>query len=79
MSLIYNESYTNSQNDFLKVKELLDYMISFGMLEEPNLNEIKRELDEFLFPLKEKISTLAKILLEKEKIEYNDVKEVVQV
>ncbi|EKJ1239380.1 hypothetical protein PIR71_001744, partial [Campylobacter coli] len=47
--------------------------------EEPNLNEIKRELDEFLFPLKEKISTLAKILLEKEKIEYNDVKEVVQV
>ncbi len=79
MNLIYNESYTNSQNDFLKVKELLDYMMSFDMLEEPNLNEIKKELDEFLSPLKEKISMLAKILLEKEKIEYSDVKEVVQI
>ncbi len=61
MSLIYNESYTNSQNDFLKVKELLDYMISFGMLEEPNLNEIKRELDEFLFPLKEGRKSAARL------------------
>ncbi|XAK33619.1 ATP-dependent metallopeptidase FtsH/Yme1/Tma family protein [Campylobacter coli] len=79
MGLIYNESYTNSQNDFLKVKELFDYMMSFDMLEEPNLSEIKKELDEFLFPLKEKISMLAKILLEKEKIEYSDVKEVIQI
>lgn len=79
MSLIYNESYTNSQNDFLKVRELLEYMISFDMLEEPNLNEQKKELDEFLNPMKDKISKLAELLLEKEKLEYDDVKEVMQI
>lgn len=43
MRLIYNESYTNSQDDFLKIKELLDYMLSFDMLEESNLNEQKKK------------------------------------
>lgn len=48
MRLIYNESYTNSQDDFLKIKELLDYMLSFDMLKESNLSEQKKEMDEFL-------------------------------
>lgn len=47
MRLIYNESYTNSQDDFLKIKELLDYMLSFDMLKESNLSEQKKEMDEF--------------------------------
>lgn len=78
MKLIYNETYTNSQGDFLKVKELLDFMLSFGMIEEPNLDEQKKELDEFLSPMKDKILKLAEILLEKERLDYEDVKALVQ-
>ncbi|EDA4612207.1 ATP-dependent metallopeptidase FtsH/Yme1/Tma family protein, partial [Campylobacter jejuni] len=73
------ESYTNSQDDFLKIKELLDYMLSFDMLEEPNLNEQKKEMDEFLNSMKDKILKLSELLLEKEKIEHNDVKNIMQV
>ncbi|MCW1348656.1 ATP-dependent metallopeptidase FtsH/Yme1/Tma family protein, partial [Campylobacter jejuni] len=79
MRLIYNESYTNSQDDFLKIKELLDYMLSFDMLEEPNLNEQKKEMDEFLNSMKDKILKLSELLLEKEKIEHDDVKNIMQV
>ncbi|AXP08495.1 ATP-dependent metallopeptidase FtsH/Yme1/Tma family protein [Campylobacter hepaticus] len=79
MKLIYNETYTNSQNDFLKVKELLEYMISFDMLEESNLNQQKKETDEFLHSMKDKILKLSEILLEKEKLEYCDVKNIMQV
>ncbi|EFT7216881.1 ATP-dependent metallopeptidase FtsH/Yme1/Tma family protein, partial [Campylobacter jejuni] len=77
--LIYNESYTNSQDDFLKIKELLDYMLSFDMLEESNLSEQKKEMDEFLNSMKDKILKLSELLLEKEKIEYDDVKDIMQV
>ncbi|ENT5928714.1 AAA family ATPase [Campylobacter jejuni] len=79
MKLIYNESYTNSQDDFLKIKELLDYMLSFDMLEEPNLSEQKKEMDEFLNSMKDKILKLSELLLEKEKIEHDDVKNIMQV
>ena len=79
MRLIYNESYTNSQDDFLKIKELLDYMLSFDMLKEPNLNEQKKEMDEFLNSMKDKILKLSELLLEKEKIEHDDVKNIMQV
>lgn len=79
MSLIYNESYTNAQNDFLKIKELLEYMISFDMLEEPNLSEQKKEMDVFLSSMKDKILKLAELLLEKEKIEYDDIKNIMQI
>ena len=79
MRLIYNESYTNSQDDFLKIKELLDYMLSFDMLKESNLSEQKKEMDEFLNSMKDKILKLSELLLEKEKIEYNDVKDIMQV
>ncbi|ELM7205586.1 ATP-dependent metallopeptidase FtsH/Yme1/Tma family protein, partial [Campylobacter jejuni] len=74
-----NESYTNSQDDFLKIKELLDYMLSFDMLEESNLSEQKKEMDEFLNSMKDKILKLSELLLEKEKIEYDDVKDIMQV
>ncbi|EFU4845564.1 ATP-dependent metallopeptidase FtsH/Yme1/Tma family protein, partial [Campylobacter jejuni] len=77
--LIYNESYTNSQDDFLKIKELLDYMLSFDMLKESNLSEQKKEMDEFLNSMKDKILKLSELLLEKEKIEYDDVKDIMQV
>ncbi len=73
--LIFNETYTNSQGDFLKIKELLEFMLSFGMIEEPNLEQQKRELNEFLSPMKDKILKLAELLLEKEHLEYEDVKE----
>ncbi|ECQ9326190.1 ATP-dependent metallopeptidase FtsH/Yme1/Tma family protein, partial [Campylobacter jejuni] len=79
MRLIYNESYTNSQDDFLKIKELLDYMLSFDMLKESNLSEQKKEMDEFLNSMKDKILKLSELLLEKEKIEYDDVKDIMQV
>lgn len=79
MHLIYNESYTNSQDDFLKIKALFDYMLSFDMLEESNLNEQKKEMDEFLSSMKDKILKLSELLLEKEKIEHDDVKNIMQV
>ncbi|HHP5524244.1 TPA: ATP-dependent metallopeptidase FtsH/Yme1/Tma family protein, partial [Campylobacter jejuni] len=65
--------------DFLKIKELLDYMLSFDMLKEPNLNEQKKEMDEFLNSMKDKILKLSELLLEKEKIEHDDVKNIMQV
>ncbi|HBD9123667.1 TPA: ATP-dependent metallopeptidase FtsH/Yme1/Tma family protein, partial [Campylobacter jejuni] len=58
---------------------LLDYMLSFDMLEEPNLNEQKKEMDEFLNSMKDKILKLSELLLEKEKIEHDDVKNIMQV
>ncbi|EIQ2371199.1 ATP-dependent metallopeptidase FtsH/Yme1/Tma family protein, partial [Campylobacter jejuni] len=64
---------------FLKIKELLDYMLSFDMLKEPNLNEQKKEMDEFLNSMKDKILKLSELLLEKEKIEHDDVKNIMQV
>ncbi|ARJ56550.1 AAA family ATPase [Campylobacter cuniculorum] len=79
MKLIYNETYTNSQSDFLKIKELLEFMLSFGMAEELNLEEQKKELNEFLSPMKDKILKLADILLEKERLDYEDVKELFQI
>ncbi|EDP8026407.1 ATP-dependent metallopeptidase FtsH/Yme1/Tma family protein, partial [Campylobacter jejuni] len=61
------------------IKELLDYMLSFDMLKEPNLNEQKKEMDEFLNSMKDKILKLSELLLEKEKIEHDDVKNIMQV
>ncbi|EFV4304087.1 ATP-dependent metallopeptidase FtsH/Yme1/Tma family protein, partial [Campylobacter jejuni] len=61
------------------IKELLDYMLSFDMLEESNLSEQKKEMDEFLNSMKDKILKLSELLLEKEKIEYDDVKDIMQV
>ncbi|EJE0134979.1 hypothetical protein M3L19_001800, partial [Campylobacter jejuni] len=46
---------------------------------EPNLNEQKKEMDEFLNSMKDKILKLSELLLEKEKIEHNDVKNIMQV
>ncbi|HHP5561385.1 TPA: ATP-dependent metallopeptidase FtsH/Yme1/Tma family protein, partial [Campylobacter jejuni] len=66
-------------DDFLKIKELLDYMLSFDMLKESNLSEQKKEMDEFLNSMKDKILKLSELLLEKEKIEYDDVKDIMQV
>ncbi|MBZ7950494.1 ATP-dependent metallopeptidase FtsH/Yme1/Tma family protein [Campylobacter sp. LH-2024] len=79
MNLIYNESYTNSQNDFLKIKELLEYMVNFDMIEQANLDEYKKEVDEFLSPMKEKILKLSELLLDQEKIEYKDIKLFMQI
>ncbi|TKX33179.1 AAA family ATPase [Campylobacter aviculae] len=79
MNLIYNETYTNSQNDFLKIKELLEYMINFDMIEEANLDEYKKEVDEFLSSMKEKILKLSELLLDQEKIEYKDIKLFMQI
>ncbi|MBK1971013.1 ATP-dependent metallopeptidase FtsH/Yme1/Tma family protein [Campylobacter sp. 2018MI35] len=79
MELIYNENYTNSQNDFLKIKEILDFMISFDMIEDSSLKKQKEEMYEFLTPMKEKISKLSSILLEKEKLEYDDIKEIIMI
>ncbi|TKX29912.1 AAA family ATPase [Campylobacter estrildidarum] len=79
MNLIYNETYTNSQNDFLKIKELLEYMTNFDMIEEANLDGYKKEVDEFLIPMKEKILKLSEFLLDQEKIEYKDIKLFMQI
>lgn len=76
--LLYNEKYTNSQNDFLKIKELLELMRSFDMFEEANLDLQKKEMDEFLHTMKDKITKLAEILLEKERLEYEDVQKLMQ-
>ncbi|EAL9438461.1 ATP-dependent metallopeptidase FtsH/Yme1/Tma family protein, partial [Campylobacter jejuni] len=57
----------------------LDYMLSFDMLKESNLSEQKKEMDEFLNSMKDKILKLSELLLEKEKIEYDDVKDIMQV
>ena len=79
MKLIYNELYTNSQNDLIRVRQILDYMLNFDMLEDDKLILQKKELQDFLSPMKEIILKLANILLENEKLEHNDVKEILQV
>ena len=73
MKLIYNESYTNSQSDLLKVKELMGYMLSFDMADENLLEEQKKEILGYLSAMKDKIKSLADTLLEQEKIESADV------
>ncbi|MBS4276037.1 AAA family ATPase, partial [Campylobacter vulpis] len=76
MQLLYNESYTNSQQDFIKIKELVDFMLGFNMIEEKNLEREKSEVKEFLKTRKELVANLAKLLLEKESLTYEDVKKI---
>lgn len=76
MKLVYNESYTNSQNDFLKVKELLSFMLSYDMANELTLEEQRSEVELYLNKMKDKISKLAALLLEQEKLESADVARV---
>ena len=76
MKLIYNESYTNAQNDFVKIKEMLEYMMNFGMIDDDPLKKQSEELDIFLSSVKDKIISLSKVLLENEKLEYKDIKDV---
>ena len=73
MQLIYNESYTNSQSDLMKAKELLGFMLSFDMADEKLLDEQRREIQNYLAAMKDKIKSLAQILLEQEKLESADV------
>lgn len=77
MKLIYNESYTNSQSDLLKVKELVGYMMSFDMGDEKLLDEQKKEIQNYLSAMKDKIKALADTLLEQEKLESADVARLV--
>ena len=77
MKLIYNESYTNSQSDLLKVKELVGYMMSFDMGDEKLLDEQKKEIHNYLSAMKDKIKALADTLLEQEKLESADVARLV--
>lgn len=73
MKLICNESYTNSQNDLLKVKELVNFMLSFDMSEDFSIQEQKKELEKYIETMKDKVLKLADLLLEKEKLESADV------
>ena len=73
MKLICNESYTNSQNDLLKVKELVNFMLSFDMSEDFSIQEQKKELEKYIESMKDKILKLADLLLEQEKLESADV------
>lgn len=73
MKLICNESYTNSQNDLLKVKELVNFMLSFDMSEDFSIQEQKKELEKYIETMKDKVLRLADLLLEKEKLESADV------
>ncbi len=77
MQLIYNESYTNSQSDLIKAKELLGFMLSFDMADEKLLDEQRREIQNYLAAMKDKIKSLAQILLEQEKLESADVARLV--
>lgn len=77
MKLIYNESYTNSQSDLLKVKELIGFMMSFDMGDEKLLDEQKKEIQNYLSAMKDKIKALADTLLEQEKLESADVARLV--
>lgn len=77
MKLIYNESYTNSQSDLLKVKELTSYLLSFDMADENLLEEQKREIQGYLSAMKDKIKQLAQTLLEQEKLESADVAKLI--
>ena len=76
MNLIYNESFTNSQSDILRAKELVAFMLNFNMIDENILTQQQSEMKMFLEPLKNKIKTLANILLEHEKIESKDVSNI---
>lgn len=73
MRLICNETYTNSQNDLLKVKELVNFMLSFDMSEDFSIQEQKKELEKYIETMKDKVLRLADLLLEKEKLESADV------
>ncbi|TQR34740.1 AAA family ATPase [Campylobacter sp. MIT 99-7217] len=77
MKLIYNESYTNSQNDFLKAKELLNFMLSYDMVGELTLQEQKHEIEFYLEKMQDKILKLAEMLLEQEKLESTDVAKII--
>lgn len=77
MELIFNETFTNVQSDFLKIKELLAFMENFDMSNENLLYEQKQEVREFLELMKEKIEKLANILLDNEKIEKEDVSKII--
>lgn len=79
MKLIFNESYTNSQSDLIKVKELFGFMLNFDMADEKLLNDQKKEVQNYLEPMKDKILELANKLLEFEKLEPSDVAQVMQV
>lgn len=73
MRLICNETYTNSQNDLLKVKELVNFMLSFDMSDDFSIQEQKKELEKYIETMKDKVLKLADLLLEKEKLESADV------
>jgi len=77
--LVFNETYTNSQNDFLKIKEILEYMLSFQMIENENLEPSKDELKKFLSTMKDKILKLSELLLDKESLEYEEIKNLMQI
>ncbi|WP_291950588.1 ATP-dependent metallopeptidase FtsH/Yme1/Tma family protein, partial [Campylobacter sp.] len=62
MELIFNETFTNVQNDFLKIKELVTFMENFNMMDEKLLNEQKENVREFLELMKDKINKLADFL-----------------
>ncbi|ASQ30513.1 integral membrane ATP-dependent zinc metallopeptidase [Campylobacter avium LMG 24591] len=73
MRLICNETYTNSQNDLLRVKELVNFMLNFDMSDDFSLDEQKKELEKYIESMKDKILKLADLLLEQEKLESADV------
>lgn len=73
MKLICNETYTNSQNDLAKVKELVNFMLSFDMSENFSLEEQKKEIENYISAMKDKVIKLADLLLEQEKLESTDV------
>ncbi|MDO4673925.1 ATP-dependent metallopeptidase FtsH/Yme1/Tma family protein [Campylobacter sp.] len=72
--LIFNESYTNAQNDLARVRELVDTMLGFDMVEEQIWTRQRLELEEFLSPMRDKILKLAEILIEKERLQSEDVR-----
>ncbi|MBT0606466.1 ATP-dependent metallopeptidase FtsH/Yme1/Tma family protein, partial [Campylobacter lari] len=41
MQILFNETYTNAQADFLKIKELINFMENFDMIDENFLQEQK--------------------------------------
>lgn len=61
----------------LKVKELVGYMMSFDMGDEKLLDEQKKEIQNYLSAMKDKIKALADTLLEQEKLESADVARLV--
>ncbi|EAI8646945.1 ATP-dependent metallopeptidase FtsH/Yme1/Tma family protein [Campylobacter lari] len=77
MQILFNETYTNAQADFLKIKELINFMENFDMIDENFLQEQKQEVKEFLELMKIKVEKLANFLLENEKIEKKDVENII--